>query len=531
MKSLKNGRFDMIMSKRLGSGNFADVYLAKDNQTGQEVAIKVIAMDKIRKYGEKLQKAIEKEIYVLKNLTKYDNPYLLRFIDCFDTENNKYLVLEYCNGGTLGDKLKLEGKLTEAKVLEYAYQMVIGLSALEEAGMSHRDLKPDNVFMHNDICKIGDFGFASHESKFTSSLGTCIYMGPEFYVGRGSMNSKVDVWAFGVTIHQVLFNSFPYDGNSAQEVIQGVINKIYNVPADAKIGPHTVDLLKRCLDKDPNTRISFKELRNHPVFNPFMPKTQDRLGADVKASLFNPAAYNVGIDQNVYTALANHLTTVGINKEEEKKNVENLIEKKNEFINKTLVEYRNAYMFFVEVSQNLDQLKDTDLCSFFMLKRALQRASRLLFYIKDEQQPSQDILHDTSAADWSNYLQCDMFMHFMPYVVYDVVEVRSLFERKFESLSRLYLGVNPAYAAWINDNLEINLRDAVNLFARETMRRHSQSSGKHGLDTSLKLVIANEIDTRDSTCTYLDNIREKVETLIKRDDATKTRVIEQYLSK
>lgn len=133
MKTLKDGRFELDLGKRLGSGNFANVYLAKDKLNNCDVAIKVIAMDKINQYGEKLKRAIDKEIYVLKNLTKFDNPYLLRFVDCFDTANNKYLVLEYCNGGTLGDILKKKKKIPELEALEYAYQIVLGLSALEEA--------------------------------------------------------------------------------------------------------------------------------------------------------------------------------------------------------------------------------------------------------------------------------------------------------------------------------------------------------------------------------------------------------------
>lgn len=240
MKSLKDGRFEMNMSKRLGSGNFADVYLATDKHTGQEVAIKAIAMNKIAQYGDKLQKAIEKEIYVLKQLTKYENPYLLRFIDCFDTSNNKYLVMEFCNGGTLGEVLKKMRSIPERQTLEYAAQMVLGLSALEESGMSHRDLKPDNVFLHNNMCKIGDFGFASHESKFTSSLGTCVYMAPEFYVGNGHMNSKVDVWAFGVTIFQLIYNSFPFDGRSSAEVVSSVVSKQVSFPANPQIDRKSV---------------------------------------------------------------------------------------------------------------------------------------------------------------------------------------------------------------------------------------------------------------------------------------------------
>lgn len=529
MKSLKDGRYEMIMSKRLGSGNFADVYLAKDNQTQQEVAIKVIAMDKIRQYGEKLSKAIEKEIYVLKNLTKYDNPYLLRFIDCFDTANNKYLVLEFCNGGTMGDKLKKEKALPESKVLEYAYQMVLGLSALEEAGMSHRDLKPDNVFIHNDICKIGDFGFASHESKFTSSLGTCVYMGPEFYVGKGHMNSKVDVWAFGVTIHQLLFNEFPFDGKSSHEVIQGVINRQYVPPSTNPVGPYTVDMLRRCLEKDPDRRISFRELRTHPAFQPFMPRTQDRLGADVKQSLFYGPAQ--GNRANVYRDLNVHCVENGYLKPEEpKESEESLIAKKNAFINKILVEYRNAYMFFLEISQNLEAFKDTELCSFYILKRALQRASILLYYIKDENQPPQEILHNTSPTEWRKYTESDWFVNFMPYLIYDIVELRSYFERKYDVLKKLYVTLDPRYAAWINDDLEQSLREALHLFIKETSRLIYKSS-TNGTDVAVKLAILNEIDVRDSTCPWLENIRENVEKIVRNDQNAKIRVVEQYLSK
>lgn len=534
MKSLKDGRYEMNMSKRLGSGNFADVYLARDTQTGQDVAIKVIAMDKIRQYGDKLQRAIEKEIYVLKNLTKFENPYLLRFIDCFDTANNKYLVMEFCNGGTLGDVLKKRRILPEGETLEKGYQIVLGLSALEEAGISHRDIKPDNVFIHDNICKIGDFGFASHESKFTSSLGTCIYMGPEFYVGKGAMNSKVDVWAFGVTIHQLIFNGFPFDGHSQQEVIQMVINNEYNPPSTPKISPETADMLRRCLDKNPDTRISFKELRTHPAFKAYMPVTQNRLGADVKQSLFN-VQYTGHIQPNVYQELKKECVENGYIKAEEeeknKKKEEEARAAKNTFITKTLVEYKNAYMYYVEISQNLENVQETELCSFFILKRGLQRAASLLYYIKDENQPPEIMLHDTTPQDWQVYLKTEFFENFLPYCLYDVIDLRSLFEKKFELLRKLYLPHDPRYATWINDDLEMNLRDSFQIFVKETIKRLFQSGNPDTLDIALKMVILNEIDTKDSKCTYLDNIREKVEKLLKADVPTKQRIVSNYLSR
>ena len=526
MKSLKNDRFEMNLSRKLGFGNFADVYLALDKMTGNQVAIKVIAMNKIRQYGEKLEKAIEKEITVLKMLTQFDNPYLLRFVDCFDTENNKYLVLEFCNGGTLGDILKKRKVLPEQEALEFGYQIVLGLSALEESGISHRDIKPDNVFIHDSICKIGDFGFASHESKFTSSLGTCVYMAPEFYVGRGSMNSKVDVWAFGVTLHQVLFQDFPFDGNSQPEVIQAVVNKVYNPPSHPQLSAPTCDLLRKCLHKDPDRRISFKELRTHPAFTPYMPKTQNRLGNDVKVSLFNNGPTNIYQQVNQQGIKNGY-----IKPEAPPQYLEDNKEIKNKFIGKVLVEYRNAYTFFGEISTDLEQVKDCHLASFFLQKRALQRAAILLYYLKEENQPPEHVLHDTNNSEWRDFTKSEYFDNFLPYLIYDVIQMRSVFEKKFIVLRDLYLGYDQRYEKLINDDLQENIRDVVQVFTKETVGRLVTGPNANGVDLSVKMMIMNEIDRLDSRCSYLENLREKVERVLANETAKKRKLAENYISK
>ncbi len=524
MKSLKDDRFEMNLSKRLGTGNFADVYSAQDKQTNQEVAIKVIAMNKIRQYGAKLERAIEKEIHVLKTLTQYDNPYLLRFIDCFDTSNNKYLVLEFCNGGTLGDVLKRKGRLPEEEALEYCYQMVLGLSALEEASISHRDLKPDNVFLHNNLCKIGDFGFASHESKFTSSLGTCVYMAPEFYIGKGTMNSKVDVWAFGITLHQMIFQDFPFDGNSQPEVISGVVNKVYNPPSNPKISPLTADVLRRCLDKDPDRRISFKELRTHAAFNKWMSTAQNRLGKEVKMSLF-------GTDmRNVYQDVMQQGKTLGYIKEEPPaSSVNQNKEVKNKQILKSLVDWKNGYMFFSEISSNLEQIKDTSLTSFFMLKRALQKASHLLYYIKDEKQPPASILPEVTANEWDDFLKEQIFVNFLPYVINDVITLRSIFEKKLEVLRNLYVGYDPRYQMLINDDLELDQKELLVLLSKESVKKLLSGAYPQGVDLAAKVLVSHNIEKSDSKSPYLDNIREKVCALLKYPEEQKRKVVENFI--
>lgn len=114
------------------------------------------------------------------------------------------------------------------------------------------------------------------------------------------------------------------------------------------------DMLRKCLEKDPVKRISFKELRLHPAFNPFVPKTTERLGNDVKQSLFN-VGYNAN-GHNVYKDLKQDYIDNGYIQappETPKENKEEIKQKKNLEINKTLVDFRNSYIYYFEIATQL----------------------------------------------------------------------------------------------------------------------------------------------------------------------------------
>ena len=265
MKSLKDGEWLLDTNKELGSGNFAKVFMGYNASSKQQVAIKQISNNKVAQYGEKLETAIQREIDILKAVSRYENPYLLKILDSFETSNNRYLVLEFCNNGTLQDVLNTRKRIPEEEAIKIAYQIVLGLSAMNDLQIVHRDMKPDNIFIHNDTYKIGDFGFANQASKFVTQLGTCIYMGPEFYIGTGNMDSGVDIWAFGVILHQMLFGEFAFNGTDQRMVINKVINQEYRTPKYPEIRSETKDLLQKCLIKNPEERIKMENLRNHRV--------------------------------------------------------------------------------------------------------------------------------------------------------------------------------------------------------------------------------------------------------------------------
>ena len=93
-------------------------------------------------------------------LAKVENcEHIIKYYEMIRTKNNFYFVYEFCNGGNLFDFLQKSGPLSEKKALVYFKQMIDAFKVLNRLNVMHRDLKPDNIFLHNGKAKLGDFGF------------------------------------------------------------------------------------------------------------------------------------------------------------------------------------------------------------------------------------------------------------------------------------------------------------------------------------------------------------------------------------
>ena len=101
-----------------------------------------------------------------------------------------------------------------------------------------------------------------------------------------------------------------------------------------------------------------------------------------------------------------------------------------------------------------------------------------------ERQPPLNILN-VEAKDWDNYTPTDLFVNFLPYLIYDVVDLRNHFERQYETLSKLYISHSQSYAKWINDDLQQNLSEAITIFVKDCIRRLFDSNNKTKLDMGL----------------------------------------------
>lgn len=105
----------------------------------------------------KLEEGTVNEINILTNLEPCQH--IIRYYDMLKTVNNFYFVYEFCNGGTFEGLLKKEGALPEKVALGYFAQLLEAFKVLNKNNVMHRDLKPDNILIHDGILKLADFGF------------------------------------------------------------------------------------------------------------------------------------------------------------------------------------------------------------------------------------------------------------------------------------------------------------------------------------------------------------------------------------
>ena len=266
MKVLKNGEYRIPNDANaiLGAGNFGKVYKAYTKQN-VKVAIKEIPKSKLEEHPY-IQEAFESEIDTQQKATDSGMPYFVKMIDHFSNEDYEYVVLEFCEGGTLTDYYK-KNKLKLDEILEIVYQVGIGVEYLHRIGITHRDMKLDNVLKMGSNYKIADFGFATEKSVLATCLGTGYYMSPEL-VREEEYDRRVDVWAVNTMLYKMLTKTYYFDGRTRNQLDNNIINQKFRIPSRFKSWPPEVkDLLQRGYIKDFRKRPTMLEYIEHPVFN------------------------------------------------------------------------------------------------------------------------------------------------------------------------------------------------------------------------------------------------------------------------
>jgi Tol biopolymer transport system component len=251
----------------LGAGGMGEVYRARDSALGRDVALKVLPSD-VANDRERLGR-FAREARVLASL---NHPNIGAIHGWEESTGVHAIVLELIEGPTLRDRI-LAGPLPIDQALGIARQIADGLEAAHDQGIVHRDLKPANIKVRSDgRVKVLDFGLAKalqgdqasapNESVTTVAatrsgiaLGTPAYMSPEQARGE-TVTRKTDVWSFGVVLFEMLSGRHPFGTGPSTEVVAAILRATPEWEAlPAGTPPAVTRLLRRCLEKDPRSRI------------------------------------------------------------------------------------------------------------------------------------------------------------------------------------------------------------------------------------------------------------------------------------
>jgi aurora kinase len=249
------------IGRKLGTGKFGHVYLARTKDTKAIVALKVLVKKQISRANTEIHFAREVEIQ-----SHLNHPNVLKMYGYFWDEKRIYMILEFASNGELYKLLKKQPtqQFSEAVASRYMTQMIDALNYLHKKRIIHRDIKPENLLDDGGVLKIADFGFSVHAPKSMRKTfcGTLEYMAPEI-VNNKRYNDKLDLWCIGVLAYEFLTGGTPFYCKGDQNMTQSKINRADPIYPQT-MSPEAVDFIKRLLKKDPSKRMSLEDAIKHP---------------------------------------------------------------------------------------------------------------------------------------------------------------------------------------------------------------------------------------------------------------------------
>ena len=255
------GPYDVIAA--IGAGGMGEVYKARDTRLDRSVAIKVLPEHIAKR--EDLRARFEREARAVASL---NHPNICTLFDIGNQDGvGGFMVMELIEGESLAQRVE-KGPIPLDQALKIATQIADALDRAHRAGVTHRDVKPQNIMLTRDGVKVLDFGLAKSQAKpgpagetLTAVLttegaiiGTPQYMAPEQFAGKEA-DARSDIWAFGAVLYEMITGRKAFHGSNYQSLVGAILAMD---PAPMAMQPFTPAwlerLVRRCLQKDTDDR-------------------------------------------------------------------------------------------------------------------------------------------------------------------------------------------------------------------------------------------------------------------------------------
>ncbi len=258
---MKIGRYEVL--DEIGNGAMGTVWRARDPLIERTVAIKTIAISKLRQEGADAEARFLREAQSAGRLSHHN---IVTIYDVGETDEFAYIAMEYLPGATLRDVMD-RGPMPLDLLLDTTLQMAEALAFAHEHGVIHRDIKPANVVVtgRNGRIKLTDFGIAhlinSGHTLQGQMLGSPRYMSPEQAMGR-EINGRSDIFSLGAVLYEMITGTYAFNGDSLPSIVFRVVNE---APASAstlraRLPAGLLELLNCMLHKNPDARMDARTL-------------------------------------------------------------------------------------------------------------------------------------------------------------------------------------------------------------------------------------------------------------------------------
>lgn len=270
----------IIKHETIGQGAFATVKKAVERATGDSYAVKIINRRKaLNTGGGGAIAGVDRELDILEKL---HHPNIVELKAFYEDLDNYYIVMELVPGGDLMDFVAANGAIGEDATQVITKQILEGIAYVHKMGISHRDLKPDNILIAQDdpiLVKITDFGLAKFSDNLTvmkTFCGTLAYVAPEVITGKfgssqmelqqkDNYSSLVDIWSLGCLVYVLLTSHLPFNGKNQQQMFAKIKRgEFHEAPLNSyDISEDGRDFLECCLQVNPKLRMTAEEALKH----------------------------------------------------------------------------------------------------------------------------------------------------------------------------------------------------------------------------------------------------------------------------